>query len=350
MCDLRRLGHEIFACTPPASLDIQKQLEFWNIHFHSIKLERTGLNPIKDLFGIFELIKLFRTIRPDVILSYTIKPVIYGTIAARIASVSSRNAMITGLGYTFITDTRKDKFLNNLVKILYRISLSQARVVFFQNSDDLSLFKKLSIVNNKNEQVLINGSGVDLDHFHTTLLPNKLSFLLIARLIKEKGVREYVHAARIIRKKFPQIRFNLVGWIDETPSAISLEELTNWKKEGVIHYLGRLDDVRPAISDCSVYVLPSYREGTPRTVLEAMAMGRAIITTDTPGCRQTVEHGKNGLLVPIKSVDSIVKAMEYFIENPKSVFKMGHISRLIVKERYDVNKVNALIINKLCLS
>jgi glycosyltransferase involved in cell wall biosynthesis len=350
MCAMQRYEHEVFACAPQASDVIKQQLALWDIQYQHLDLQRTGLNPIKDIIYMFGLVKLFRLIRPDVILSYTVKPVIYGSIAARIASVPSINSMITGLGYIFINDSFQNKFLNYIVRLLYKLALSQTQLVFFQNIDDLSLFRKLSLLNSKTEQVLINGSGVDLDHFHTTLLPNKLSFLLIARLIKEKGVREYVHAARIIRKKFPQIRFNLVGWIDETPSAISLEELTNWKKEGVIHYLGRLDDVRPAISDCSVYVLPSYREGTPRTVLEAMAMGRAIITTDTPGCRQTVEHGKNGLLVPIKSVDSIVKAMEYFIENPKSVFKMGHISRLIVKERYDVNKVNALIINKLCLS
>ncbi len=299
---------------------------------------------------MFGLVMLLRQIRPDIILTYTIKPVVYGSIAAWIAEVPSRNAMITGLGYTFMSESFKQKLLNVFAKGLYRVALRHARIVFFQNLDDLRLFKKLSLIGDFSKPILINGSGVDLSHFQAAPHPARPAFLLIARLIKEKGIHEYVQAARIVKKQYPDTLFYLAGWIDVVPGAISNCELDTWRNEGVIEYLGKLDDVRPAIKACSVYALPSYREGTPRTVLEAMAMGRAIITTDTPGCRQTVTHGRNGLLVPLKNVNALAEAMQYLITHPQMVMAMGQESRLMAQELFDVNTINDIMLRELGLS
>jgi glycosyltransferase involved in cell wall biosynthesis len=176
-------------------------------------------------------------------------------------------------------------------------------------------------------------------------LPHKISFLLISRLIKEKGILDYVEAARIVKQRRPEVEFKLVGFFDKNPSALKEIELQSWIQEGVLHYLGKLDDVRPAIALSSVYVLPSYYgEGTPRTVLEAMAMGRPIITTDSPGCRETVVDGENGFLVPVKDPLSLSKSMLRFIENPTLIEQMGKISREIAIKKYDVNKVNSVIL------
>jgi len=195
--------------------------------------------------------------------------------------------------------------------------------------------------------VVLNGSGVDVAAFNVVPLPSEPAFLLIARLLGDKGVREYVQAAREIRLVRPGVKFLLVGWIDENPDAIRQSELNAWIQEGVVEFLGRMADVRPAIAKASVYVLPSYREGTPRTVLEAMAMGRAIITTDAPGCRETVVDGLNGLLVPVREVAPLVAAMQHFLDSPRLLSSMGQQSRRLVIEKFDVHKVNAVMLNEM---
>jgi glycosyltransferase involved in cell wall biosynthesis len=173
--------------------------------------------------------------------------------------------------------------------------------------------------------------------------------LLIARLLGDKGIREYAQAAQRIRAIHQDVRFSLVGWIDENPDAITQAELDAWTVAGDLVYLGRLEDIRPAIAACSVYVLPSYREGTPRTVLEAMAMGRPIITTDAPGCRETVIDGDNGFLVPVRSVDALVEAMQRFVQDPGLAARMGQRSRQLAEEKYDVHKVNAVMLKEMGL-
>jgi glycosyltransferase involved in cell wall biosynthesis len=288
--------------------------------------------------------------KPDVVLAYTVKPVIYGSICARIAKVPVMASMITGLGYAFSGDTLKRQLINILVRFLYLFGIRDNKVVFFQNPDDLKLFQSLGLIKDRNCPILINGSGIDLSRFTPKPFPSEISFLLIARLIKEKGIREYIEAARIIKRKHPKVRFRLVGMLDKNPTSITTEELDNWVKEGIIEFLGLLNDVRPAITDSSVYVLPSfYREGTPRTVLEAMAMGRAVITTDAPGCRETVTEGINGFLVPVKNIPALVEAMEKFIVKPSLIPEMGSASRQKAVDKYDVKKVNHVILKNLVL-
>ena len=269
------------------------------------------------------------------------------SIASKIARVQKIYSIITGLGYGFLGRGFKGNLVQVVVKALYRLGLKYNNKVFFQNPDDLELFVRLKIVKKRDRAVLINGSGVDTNYFSIKPLTYPVSFLMISRLIGDKGVREYVEAAGIVKKKYPDVIFRLAGWIDVNPSAVSKDELDLWIESGVIDFLGRLDDVRPAIEKATVYVLPSYREGTPRTVLEAMSMGRPIITTDAPGCRETVIDGVNGLLVNIKDVDGLVSAMEKLICDPSMVDIMGMSSHKIALDKYDVDKVNQVILKSM---
>src|SRR5690606_11207686 len=280
---------------------------------HEVSMQRTGTNPVADLKTLGSMYTLIKKIQPDYVLSYTIKPVIYGTLAAWLAKVPNRYALITGLGYAFqnVETQSKRSIFQKLVHGLYQQALLRSHKAFFQNPDDLKLFQDLKLLNAQKPTVVVNGSGVNVSDFNVLPLPKneqlqvKISFLLIARLLIDKGVREYVHAAEIIKRRYPHVEFNLVGWIDTNPTAVTQAELDHWINSNTLKYWGKLSDVRPAIAESSVYVLPSYREGTPRTVLEAMAMGRAIITTNAPGCRETVTDGDNGFLVEVKSVESL---------------------------------------------
>ncbi|TDB02878.1 glycosyltransferase family 4 protein [Halomonas marinisediminis] len=345
LCDA---GLEVHAVAPGfnSDLETQAQLEVWGVITHDVPMQRTGTNPLRDLKALRFLYHLFREIKPDMVLGYTIKPVIYGTLAARLAKVPKRYALITGLGYAFTGEARgKRGLIQLMVRGLYRQSLKRANLVFFQNPDDEALFKQLGLLSQQVRSKVVNGSGIDTSRFTQVPLPKgNPSFLLIARLLGDKGIREYVEAAACVRERHPEISFKVVGDIDANPDSITLHELDAWIAAGHIDYLGKLDDVRPAIADASVYVLPSYREGTPRTVLEAMAMGRPIITTDAPGCRETVVEGDNGYLVPVKSVDALVEAMLKFIDQPALIERMGQRSRAIAEEKYDVQKVNAVML------
>lgn len=311
-----------------------------------IPLTRTGTNPLKDLILLWQLTRLIKRLRPAIVFGYTVKPVIYGSIAAWLARVPNRFAMITGLGYAF-TGQRSDP-VALITRGLYRLALRRVHKVFFQNPDDLNLFQSNRIVSSKQSTVVVNGSGVNIDYYPFSTSPSApVRFLLIGRLLGDKGVREYVEAAAQIARTHTDVHFAIVGWIDGNPDAISQLELDQWADSGVVEYLGKLDDVRPALAECSVYVLPSYREGTPRTVLEAMATGRAVITTDAPGCRETVIHGENGFLVKPGSVDELVSAMRRFIDDPNIIDTMGRRSREIAEDRYDVRKVNEVIIREM---
>jgi len=346
-------GYDVHVAAPglPVGQSMRLRLEDMGIVVHDIRLRRTGLNPFIDIFAFLDLLNIIRQVRPEAVLSYTVKPVIYGSLAGFLLGVPKRFALITGLGYLFQGESAgfKRRVVRMAGVLLYRFALSNVEKVFFQNPDDLALFRSLNIVSSTAKTCVINGSGVDTNYFSVTPLPSKLKFLMIARLLIDKGVREYVEAARLVRMKHPDISFGLVGWIDDNPSAIKLSELDAWVASGIVEYLGKLDDVRPAISECSVYVLPSYREGTPRTVLEAMAMGRPVITTDAPGCRETVIEGENGFLVPVKTVEELANAMLRFVENADLVFSMGVKARHVAEVKYEVGAVNALMLREMGL-
>lgn len=342
-------GLEIHVAAPPLADEsgLRRDLEACGWIVHDIPLLRAGVNPLADLRTLWNLWRLMCRVKPDWVLPYTIKPVIYGLLAARLAGVPGRYAMITGLGYAFMGNAKRSQ-LARLVRGLYRVALRSASKVFFQNGDDERLFRQLNLLKPDTPSCVVNGSGVNIAQFEVAPLPDSgLSFLLIARLLGDKGVREFVSAARKVKEKYPEARFSMVGWIDANPDCISSGELASWVEEGLIDYLGRLSDVRPAIASHTVYVLPSYREGTPRSVLEAMAMGRPIITTDAPGCRETVIDGVNGFVVPVKSAEALVQAMLMFIEEPGIAERMGAHSRDIAETKYDVHKVNEVVMTEM---
>ena len=346
---LRAHGCAVHVTAPDlhASPQLVEKLEHMGVVAHDLPLRRTGTNPFADLGTVIALRRLMRRIRPDAVLGYTVKPVIYGAFAAKLAGVPSFYALITGLGHAFLQDSPAG-LLRALVQRLYAASLRSAGKVFFQNPDDEALFRQQAILGAATPSLVVNGSGIDVQRYDVVSLPaGPARFLLIGRLLGEKGIREYAAAARQVRLTHPDVRFALAGWIDENPSAIAQHELDAWVRDGTLEFLGRLDDVRPAIAQSSVYVLPSYREGTPRTVLEAMAMGRPIITTDAPGCRETVQPGVNGLLVPVKAVDELADAMRRLADDPARVREMGRASRQIAQDKYDVDKVNAILLHEM---
>lgn len=322
-----------------------------------IPMQRTGTNPLADIKTLLAIYKCIRKIKPDYVLSYTIKPVIYGTLAAKLAKVPHRFALITGLGYAFqnVEQGSNRSFFQKLVHGLYQYALFHTHKVFFQNPDDQQLFIELNLIDSNKPTVVVNGSGVNVQDFSLVAPPKsdsgeiKQSFLLIARLLADKGIREYAEAAKQIKQMYPEVEFHLVGWIDENPAAIAQEELDVWIADGRLNYWGKLSDVRPAIAASSIYVLPSYREGTPRTVLEAMAMGRAVITTNAPGCKETVIHGENGFLIEVKSSESLIKAIQQFIIDPSLIEKMGKRSREIALNKYDVDAVNKHMLSEMGL-
>ncbi|GAA5632052.1 N,N'-diacetylbacillosaminyl-diphospho-undecaprenol alpha-1,3-N-acetylgalactosaminyltransferase [Acinetobacter calcoaceticus] len=334
-----------------------KKLLSLGYHVHEVFMQRTGTNPLADIKTLWTIYKCIRKIKPDYVLSYTIKPVIYGTLAAKLAKVSHRFALITGLGYAFqnVEQGSNRSFFQKLVHGLYQYALFYSHKVFFQNPDDQKLFIELNLIDHNKPTVVVNGSGVNVQDFSLVAPPKndsgeiKQSFLLIARLLADKGVREYAQAAKQIKQMYPEAEFHLVGWIDENPAAIAQEELDGWIADGRLNYWGKLADVRPAIAASSIYVLPSYREGTPRTVLEAMAMGRAVITTNAPGCKETVIHGENGFLIEVKSSESLIKAIQQFIIDPSLIEKMGKRSREIALNKYDVDAVNKHMLSEMGL-
>jgi len=351
LTELANSGHDVVVCAPGEDAAVVKSLNSIGVVFQRISLNRTGINPLGELRAILELVLLFRKIRPDIVLNYTIKPVIYGSLAARLSCVPHVYSMITGLGYVFMGDSFKQRIIRALVSLVYKQVLSVNSCLFFLNSDDLKYFVGMGFVNGTQKTMLINGEGIDLGYYAKKPLPaEKTTFLLIARLIKDKGVLEYVQAATNLKKLYPDTVFSLLGPYDSNPTALREAQVKEWQRTGVIEYLGETTDVRPYISAANVYVLPSYREGLPLTVLEAMSMGRPVITTDAPGCRETVIDGDNGFLVPVGNADSLAVAMERFILQPELIEKMGRRSREIVEEKYDVNKVNSVIINTMGLN
>jgi glycosyltransferase involved in cell wall biosynthesis len=335
-------GAEVHVTAPDfeSDSDSSETLSEWGVTVHHVAMSRTGMNPWRDMLSLAAYRRLFRKLRPDAYLGYTAKPVIYGVLAAWLVGVPRRVAMITGLGYGFQGDGSR-ALLRAVVANLYRAALSRATNVIFQNPDDLSTFQSLGLLPSHATTSVVNGSGVDLARFSPQPLPQgPLVFLMIARLLGDKGVREYVSAARLIAQEHSGVRFLLVGPRDPGPDAIPAAELAQWVSEGIVDYLGEQRDVRPFLAACSVYVLPSYREGTPRSVLEAMATGRPVITTDAPGCRQTVEDGVNGFLVEPRSASAVAKEMRRFIADTELIRRMAEESLAKVRDEFDVRKVN----------
>jgi glycosyltransferase involved in cell wall biosynthesis len=346
-------GHEVLALAPDYDEAGREAVRALGAKPMDYSLSRTGLNPLRDLKDFVFLIFLLRRLKPDLLFCYAIKPVIYGTLAGWVAGIPKRFAMIEGLGYAFIQTGEKEgpkrRFVRFTAQFLYRLALPRATKVFFLNQDDLKEFVSKGLVP-KEKAFLLGPIGVDLEHFKPAPpVKSPVTFLFVGRLLREKGVLEFVEAARRIKAKYPDTRFIVLGGLDTNPGAIPRKEVEGWVKEGLIEWPGHVADVRPYLAQASVFVLPSYREGVPRSIQEAMAMARPIITTDAPGCRETVIPGVNGFLVPVRNVDALVSAMERFINEPELIERMGKESRRIAEERFDVHKINRVLLEAMGL-
>jgi glycosyltransferase involved in cell wall biosynthesis len=342
-------GVRVFALAPDYDAASRAAVAALGAEPVDYSLERASIRPLRDLLDMFGLVRILRRLQPDFTFTYFIKPVIYGTFAARLAGVPNRFAMVEGAGYVYSDGgealSLRRRLLRTAVTALYRVGLSGAHGVFFLNRDDVDLFVGGRMVAPDRVRML-GGIGVDLAWFAVAApVLDPPVFILAARLLAEKGVREYVEAARRVRAAHPSVRFLLLGGIDLNPGSVSEAELRSWHAEGVVEWHGHIEDVRPLLARASVFVLPSYyREGVPRSIQEAMAMGRPIITTDTPGCRDTVEPGANGWLVPVRDPAALAAAMSTFIDSPELIPRMGAESRRRAEAQYDVRHVNARII------
>lgn len=344
---MRSKGHEVYAFAPDFSPADIKNLEAMGVRPISYSLSRNGTNPLEDLRTIISLVRALRETSCGIMLSFTIKPVIYGSIAGRIAGVKKRYALITGLGYTLADSgyrSIRQRLLFCFSWILYRLSLSSVNGVFMQNVDDRDAFVQMRIV--PPSKILgVFPTGVNLSEWpFTPSSPHPLTFVLVARMLRDKGILEFVAAARILKAQDSRIRFVLAGGLDSNPNAISKRQLEGFVAEGVVDWIGHVL-VKPVLQTASVFVLPSYHEGLPRSTQEAMAMGRPVITTDVPGCRETVVTGRNGFLVPPRDVPALVRAMRLFVDNPGLLDEMGHQSRLLAEERFDVDVINDKLIS-----
>jgi glycosyltransferase involved in cell wall biosynthesis len=351
---MRERGHRVVAAAPRlcADLDCVDELARIGVVGRDISLNRTGLNAFADLRSIASLMRLMRQEKPEAVLCYTAKAVIFGMIAASLTSVPRRYALVTGLGYAFTVGGGAMRTVVRAVLMrLYRTAFRRTSKVFFQNHDDATLFRELGLLPPALPVVVVNGSGIDLRKFRSApFAQGPLQFLLVARILSAKGIREYAAAAARVRKTRADVQFHLVGGLDSNPDAIPAHEVKRWHETGDIVWHGEVLDVRPHLAECHVYVLPSYREGTPRSVLEAMAMGRPIITTDAPGCRETVIEGENGFLVPPRTVEPLVEAMKQFVDDRDLIVRMGQRSREIAEGKFDVDKINAQMLHEMELA
>lgn len=335
--DIIKKDYEVIASSSSLDSISTMHMNKLGIAFEPIFLKRHGLSLIGDIRTLIDLLNVFKKQKPDLSLAHGIKLVIWGGIAARVSKVSFF-ALITGLGFAFQGKSLPRKLLTKLVSFLYRIALKNSKAVIFQNEDNRDLFIRNGIVS-KSKTHVVNGSGVDIKKFSFKKIPEtNINFLLVSRLLGEKGLREYAAAAKIVKEKFPYVTFDLVGAEDASLDAISLEEVNSWSS--YVNYNGPTNDVRQYIEKCHVYVLPSYHEGLPRSSLEAMSMGRPVLTTDAVGCKETVYEGINGFMVPIRSIEKLVEKMVWFIENTEKIQGMGEESRSIVENKFDVRKVN----------
>lgn len=330
-------GYKVYV-TGPNKIDVDK-IEALGAEFVEIPNDKNGVSIIADLRYLFRLFVFIRGVRATATLGYTIKPVIYGAIAAHLAGVSSVSSMITGVGYLFISKSRMAKVLKKIATTLYRIGLGASHNVIFQNPDDRAEFIAHKLVK-ENKTYLVNGSGVNMAKFPLSPLPSTLTFFMLARIMYSKGVIEYLEAADIIKQHYPQVKFMLLGAFENIQDSVPRPIVQDYIDRGIIDYFEESHDIVSYYAQCSVYVLPSYREGTPRTVLEAMAMGRAIITTDVPGCRETVVNSDNGFIVPARNSNELAAAMELFVKTPSYIEEMGLASHKQCEKKYSIDIVN----------
>lgn len=335
-------GHEVMAVGNEKECKWCEKLKKYNILYRKIDISRNSLNPIKDLHTIKSIKNIIREYNPDKIFTYQAKTVVYGGIAANQLGITEVYPLIAGVGSLFLSNKLKTRLVRKITIMGYRIAMKKSPAVFFQNKEDENNFIKAKVIKNQ-KVVFLRGSGVNLTRFYQQPMPETMGFLCTCRLIRDKGIFEYIEACKIIKANNPNVRCLLLGPFDSNPTSIKPDELNRFIDEGIIEYFGEKEDVIPYLKQCCVFVLPSYREGTSKAVLEAMSSGKAIITTDAPGCVETIDDGVNGIMVPVKNVKRLASAMQYMIDNPEQLKKMANQSRKKAEELFDVKKVNKAI-------
>ncbi len=341
MRDLVKLNHEVVAIGQEPEKKWSNKFRAEKIRYISVEFERNGLNPVSDIIFFMKTCALLRREKPDRVFLYQAKPIVYGSIAAKLAGVTGIFSLVAGLG-SIIRKSSKLSLLKRLLMLQYGIAFKLNEKVIFQNRDDLLEFVRLRLVPEYKTEI-INGSGVNMETFKKSSIVNMKSFLFIGRVIRDKGILEYLQAARQVKRRYSDAEFILVGPLDSNPTALSMKDLKPYIDDGTVKYMGESNDVRSYYEQCSVFVLPSYHEGTPKSVLEAMAIGRAVITSDAPGCRETVIDGVTGFLVGVGNVKALASRMEFFLENEEICKKMGEEGFKYCKKKYDVRDVNKQI-------
>lgn len=348
----RQSGIEVEALAPQDAsfVETTEKLKKIGVPLQPVAVQNTRLNLFHDLKLLNQLKKIFLKKKPKIAFFYTIKPVIYGCIAARWAKVPQIYAMISGLGYVFNDDKNnyKRRLLAFIVKKMYGYALKKTTHVFFHNRDDANLFLRLRLVTPQ-QIIVTDGSGVDLHYFSPMAYPEVLSFLFVGRLIRDKGIYEFIAAAKEIKRKYSHVRFLVAGGLHENPTALTEAQIEELRQSEVLEYLGEVKDIRDALQQASVFVLPSYREGLSRAALEALATARPVITTDAPGCREVANPSVNGFRVPIRAVTELIHSLTYFIENTAMIPIMGAASRALAVERFCVDKINTQILKAMGL-
>lgn len=337
---LQSHGFEVFVLAPEPTTEWGQQFEEHGIAYTQVNLAKNATNPFADIGTYFDLRKKLRAYKPDVVFCDHAKMIVYGLLAAKHVGVKHRLVMMGGVGSVLRDppESFKRKLIKKLLTIEYRVALPTAESVFFQNKDDLDLFKSLKMVKEA-QVVMVPGSGVNLDKFPKTELPKNKDFLFVGRLIRDKGLLEYMQAGRLLRQTVPEAKLHVVGYFDQNQTMLSITDLQPYIDDGTVIFHGEQKNVLPFLQQCFAFVLPSYHEGTPRSVLEAMAVGRPIITTDAPGCRETVKDGENGMLVPVKDAPAIARAMETLCAEPQIAERMAQASRKFAEEIFDVHIV-----------
>ena len=353
---MRVKQYTVYAFTSEYTDADLKQIESLGAIPMTYELNRGGLNPLSDIVATYKLSKKIREIKPDLVFSYFSKPVIFGTIAAKLAKVPKIIGMLEGLGYTFTEQpeglAKKTELIKKVQVLLYKFALPQLDKLIFLNPDDPKDLIDQYAINVRKVEVL-GGIGLNLKEYPCQPIINiqqPINFLFIGRLLKEKGIHDFLNAAKIVKEKYPETQFTVLGAIDpHNLGALTQSELDELISSNIIDYPGHVDNVKDWIAKSHVFVLPSYREGVPRSTQEAMAIGRAVITTDVPGCRETVEHGVNGFIVAKWNPEALAEKMIYFIEHPEQIEKMGYESYKIAQDKFDAEKVNQRLLNILGL-
>lgn len=337
---LQANGFEVAVLAPEPPEEWEQAFEQHGISYTQVALSKNSTNPFSDISAYFDIKKKLKAIQPDIVFCDHAKMIIYGLLAAKRLKIKNRLVMMGGVGSVLRDPPEglKRKLVKLLLTIEYRVSLPLADRIFFQNEDDFQLFESYHMAK-RSQAVMVPGSGINLERFPYTPMPDNHDFLFVGRLIRDKGLMEYMQAGRTLRKSIPDAKLHVIGYFDANQTMLSISDLQPYIDDGTVIFHGKQDNVLPYLQQCFSFVLPSYHEGTPRSVLEALSVGRPVITTDAPGCRETVINDKNGFLVPVKDAQALADAMLQLCRHPKLTQEMAKASRAYAESKFDVNIV-----------